>query len=241
MSDIGHNEPLLEIENLVVSYYKKEILRGVSMVVLAGEIVTLVGLNGSGKSTLMKAVAGIVRPKSGRIRLDGIDITSKQPQELARMGLGYLMQGNNVFPNLTVLEHLHLAAQAGGLRGHDLGAEKVWELFPALASSRHRRGGVLSGGERQMLAFSMLLVQKAKFWLLDEPSLGVSPQLVESLLGTVKELSVREGVTVLLVEQNIRGGLKISDRTYVLKNSTALREHLPSEILDQDNLEDIFF
>lgn len=240
MNDARRGEPLLEIENLAVSYYKKEILLGVSMVVLAGEVVTLVGLNGSGKSTLMKAVAGLVRPKSGRIRLGGVDVTGKRPHELARMGVGYLMQGSNVFPNLTVIEHLHLAAQAGGRRGPGF-TERAWELFPQLARYRHRRAGLLSGGERQMLGFSMLLVQGANFWLLDEPSSGVSPQLARSLLGAVKDLCVTEGVTALIVEQNIREGLSISDRSYVLKNSTALRECLPSEILDQDNLEDVFF
>jgi branched-chain amino acid transport system ATP-binding protein len=241
MSDHGRREPLLEVEDLAVSYYKKEILLGVSMAVRAGEIVTLVGLNGSGKSTLMKAVAGIVKPKAGRVKLGGADVTGKQPHELSRMGLGYLMQGSNIFPSLTVSEHLSLARQSGGRDTPGLDAEMVWQTFPNLASSRHRRGGLLSGGERQMLGFSMLLVQQAKIWLLDEPSMGVSPQLVEGLLATLKDLCVREGVTALLVEQNIREGLRIADRAYVLKNSSTLSECSPSEILDRENLEEIFF
>jgi len=242
MRNNGRNiSPLLNVENLVVSYYKKDILFGASLDVMAGEIVALVGANGSGKSTLLKTIAGVMRPKSGRITFDSADITGKEPNELARLGVGFLMQGNSIFPSLTVMEHLQLAAQILAQANLEERAEIVWKTFPKLALLRHKRAGLLSGGERQMLALAMLLIQKAKVWLLDEPSGGLAPQTVRLVMDVIKQVNQEESITVLLAEQNLREGLRISDKVYVLKNGLTFVEAHPEEILDNGRLEEIFF
>lgn len=240
MRNNGEHNPILKVEDLVVSYYKKEVLLGASLEVMPGEIVALVGTNGSGKSTLLKTVAGVVRSNSGRITFDGSDITGKQPNELARSGVGFLMQGGVVFPSLTVAEHLQLAVQ--GVKNLTNGRfRRVWELFPKLEAKKSRRAGLLSGGERQMLALSMLLVQGAKLWLLDEPSGGLAPDAVKVTMDFVSKINLEQGITVLLAEQNLVEAVRIADRAYVLKDGRTSVEENPEEILNNGKLEEIFF
>jgi branched-chain amino acid transport system ATP-binding protein len=240
MRNNGEHNPILKVEDLVVSYYKKEILLGASLEVMPGEIVALIGTNGSGKSTLLKTVAGVIRANSGRIIFNGSEITGKQSNELAHCGIGFLMQGSAVFPSLTVAEHLQLAAQVGK-NSADGRLELVWNLFPKLKGNRNKRGGLLSGGERQMLALSMLLVQGAKLWLLDEPSGGLAPDAVKVTMDFISKVNVEEGITVLLAEQNLAEAVRIADRAYFLKNGKTWLENEPKAILHNGRLEEIFF
>lgn len=235
-----HGKSLLEVENLVVSYYKKEILFGANLSVMPGEIVALVGANGSGKSTLLKTIAGLIKSKSGRIFFDGVEITNKDSYELAPLGIGLLLQGGVVFPSLTIIEHLQLANRALAKLDFEQRVDVVWNTFPALYPIRNKRAGVLSGGERQMLGFSNLLIQKARLWLLDEPTGGLAPEMSEVLWDTLGRLNSEEAVTVLLAEQNLDGALKASSRVYVIRNGLAYEE-MPQNILNSQNLEGFFF
>lgn len=232
---------ILRVEDLVVGYHKKDILFGASLHAQDGEIVALVGANGSGKSTLLKALGGLIKPKSGKVLYKGRDVTGMPPNELVHQGIGFLMQGGAIFPSLTVTEHFQLAVGAVATVSYEDRAGIVWDSFPALADARSRRAGLLSGGERQMLAFSMMLIQRTKVWLLDEPTSGLNPQMASTMIETVKTLSRSEGVTVLVVEQNLKEALGISDRVYVLRNGVTHAHSHPEEILDQDKLEEIFF
>jgi len=240
MRNNGEHNPILKVEDLVVSYYKKEILLGASLEVMPGEIVALVGTNGSGKSTLLKTIAGIIQPNSGKIILEGHSIVGKKPNDLCGVGVGFLMQGGVVFPSLTVSEHLHLAMQkkSGSTNGR---FARVWEMFPRLESNKNKRAGLLSGGERQMLALSMLVVQGAKLWLLDEPSGGLAPDAVKVTMDFISKVNVEEGITVLLAEQNLVEAVRIADRAYLLKNGKTWLENEPKAILHNGRLEEIFF
>lgn len=240
MRNNGEHNPILKVEHLVVSYYKKEILLGASLEVMPGEIVALIGTNGSGKSTLLKTVAGIIHPNSGKIILEGHSIVGKKPNDLCGVGVGFLMQGGVVFPSLTVSEHLHLAMQKKNGSTNGL-FERVWERFPKLKLNKNKRAGLLSGGERQMLALSMLLVQGAKLWLLDEPSGGLAPDAVKVTMDFISNVNMEQGITVLLAEQNLVEAVRIADRAYVLKDGKTSVEENPEEILNNGKLEEIFF
>lgn len=237
-----NNEPILRVEDLAASYYKKEVLTGVTLDVKAGEIVTLLGTNGSGKSTLLKTIMGLIKANSGRIIFNGSDITGKQPNEIFNLGICFLMQGNVIFESLTVIEHLKLAMNKNGKIFNEEKTEMVWETFPILSNIRNKRAGLLSGGERQMLALSMLLVQdNAKLWLLDEPSGGLAPQMVRKIIDTIDQINKEKRISILLVEQNLKEGLRIADRAYVLRNGQAFLEENPNAILNNGKLEEIFF
>ena len=237
--DRGMKGPEVAIEDLMVSYYKKDILMGLSLKVGAGEIVTLVGANGSGKSTLLKTVAGVMKARSGCVRLNGDDLTNKKSDELAHMGVAFLMQGGLVFPSLTVTEHLQLANQAMKRDDFNRRADAVWSTFPVLHSIRRSRAGFLSGGEKQMLGFSMLLMKDAKLWLLDEPTGNLASEAADILLSKVEEINDKEGITVLLAEQNLTTALRISNRAFVLRDGLAY-ERSPESILNS-SLEELFF
>lgn len=240
MRNNGEHNPILKVEDLSVSYYKKEILLSASLEVMPGEIVALVGTNGSGKSTLLKTIAGIIQPNAGKIILNGQDIVGKMPNELVGLGVGFLMQGGVVFPSLTVLEHLLLAVEKRN-GSNDRQFDHVWEMFPKLASSKNKRAGLLSGGERQMLALSALLVQGTKLWLLDEPSGGLAPDAVRVTMDFIGKVNAEQEITVLLAEQNLVEAVKIADRAYVLKDGKTSVEENPKEILNNGKLEEIFF
>ena len=240
MRSNGEHKSVLKVDNLVTSYYKREILQGVSLEVMPREIVALVGTNGSGKSTLLNTIAGVIRPKAGKVTFDGSDITGKQSYELANTGVGFLMQGGVVFRSLTVTEHLQMALQKRD-GSNNARFDQVWEMFPKLGSHKNKRAGFLSGGERQMLALSMLLVQSAKLWLLDEPSGGLAPDAVKVTMDFIRKLNIDQGITVLLAEQNLVEAVRIADRAYVLKNGKTSVEDNPEEILNNGKLEEIFF
>jgi ABC-type branched-subunit amino acid transport system ATPase component/ABC-type branched-subunit amino acid transport system permease subunit len=207
-------EPLLEVERINTAYGKSHILREVSLHVFPGEVVALLGRNGAGKTTTLASIMGAVPPRSGVVRFRGEAITRRPPEEIARLGIGLVPQGRRIFPNLTVLENLELAARPRANGGWTAG--RVFELFPALGTLRASRGDQLSGGERQMLAVGRALMGNADLLLLDEPFEGLAPTVIEVVVRALEEL--RKHATLLLVEQNAQLALGLADRAYVLSN-----------------------
>jgi branched-chain amino acid transport system ATP-binding protein len=206
---------VLEVDNLYVAYGQVSALHGVTLLVNAGEAVALVGANGAGKSTLFKSIVGFLRPRSGRLRLLGRDMTGVSPERRARLGLGYAPEGRRVFPGLTVRENLEVAVFASQAeRGQRL--DEAFALFPQLAERQGQLGWQLSGGQQQMLAIGRALMGKPQLLLLDEPSLGLSPKLADEVLAAVKAIVTRR-TAVLLAEQNVRKALACCDRAYVLE------------------------
>lgn len=206
--------PLLAIENVVAGYGEMQVLKGVSLRVEEGEIVSIVGPNGAGKSTVMKLVFGLLKPWEGRVRFDGDDISGMPPERIVRRGLCYVPQVENVFPTLTVEENLEMGAFI--LDGPIVERkERVFELFPRLAERRRQRAGKMSGGERQMVAMGRALMLDPKLLMLDEPSAGLAPLLVDMIFEKVADIN-RSGVAILMVEQNARKSLELAHRGYVL-------------------------
>jgi branched-chain amino acid transport system ATP-binding protein len=207
--------PLLEVAELHVYYGQIHAVKGISLAVLAGEIVTLIGANGAGKTTTLKTVSGLMRPLQGRIVFDGAPITALPPHEIVERGVVQVPEGRRVFQRLTVLENLVMGAYVR--RDRAAGAvERVFAMFPRLRERRTQIAGTLSGGEQQMLAIGRALMAEPKLLLLDEPSMGLAPVLVDFIFDTIREINAR-GVTILLVEQNAAMALAVAHRGYVLE------------------------
>ena len=208
---------LLEVSGLVAGYVPEvNILTGIDLKLERGEIVTVVGPNGAGKSTLLKVMFGLLRPRQGSVRLKGERIDSLQPHQVVRRGMGYVPQLENVFPSLTVEENLDIPARGMGRAEQHRRVDSLYELFPPLRSARRRPAGLLSGGQRQMVAMARALVPEPELLLLDEPSAGLAPEYVELVFQKILEIR-KSGVTILIVEQNARRALALSDRGYVLE------------------------
>ena len=222
---------LLEVRDLSAGYGDHEILRGLSLRVDVGELVAVIGPNGAGKSTLLKALAGLVRPRGGRIALQGADITGAGTRRIDEIGLCYVQQEANVFPSLSVWDNLTIGAWTAGA-ARDERARAVVELFPILAERRRARAGTLSGGERQMLAMAMALMVEPCLLLLDEPSAGLAPALQRLVFDRVREINAR-GLGILLVEQNARESLALCRRAYVLATGR-VRAEGPGDVLRDD-------
>jgi branched-chain amino acid transport system ATP-binding protein len=220
------SEPLLVVEGLCTDYGKIRILRDVSLTVGEGEVVALLGLNGAGKTTTLRSILGLTPPRSGTIRYDGRDITGRPPYRIARLGVGYVPEGRRMFKNLSTLENLQLAEN--GRRGGWTIA-RVLEHLPKLAELRARRAGRLSGGEQEMLAIGRALVSNPRLLLVDEPSQGLAPLVVEELYRMLGELK-HTGVAILLVEQNALLALKIADRAYVLDSGRVVHAGAAAEL-----------
>jgi len=232
----------LVTKEIEASYGKKKVLHGVSIEVREGEIVSIIGPNGAGKSTLLKVVFGLLKPTRGNVYFFGRDVTGKSPRQNIAEGMSYFIQGGEVFTNLSVEENLELGCY---ISNENLSIEKrkkeVFELFPKLADYKNKRAGLLSGGERQMLALGMLLMRKPKLLLLDEPSAGLAPVLVKQLTERIKEIRDRLGISVLLVEQNILQALSISERVYLLRMGKVEACDTPENIMREKMVEKIFF
>ncbi|MCB0207953.1 MAG: ABC transporter ATP-binding protein [Anaerolineae bacterium] len=208
---------LLEVENVHSYYGNIHALKGISLTVEKGEIVTLIGANGAGKSTTLKTISGIVRPRSGTVTLDGEDLSQFPAHEIVGKGLSQVPEGRGVFARLTVLENLELGAyirEDGKQIAEDI--ERVFGIFPRLKERQKQTAGTLSGGEQQMLAMGRAMLARPKVLLLDEPSMGLAPILVEGIFETVQTIN-KEGTTVLLVEQNALMALQIAHRGYVIQ------------------------
>jgi branched-chain amino acid transport system ATP-binding protein len=227
---------LLQISDLGVSYDDVPALSAVSLEVAKGEIVAIVGSNGAGKSTLIRTVAGIQRARSGRILFRGCDITAFDSHEICNLGIGQVAEGRQLFPNLTVLENLRLGAMLPRARSAAKESlDRVFMLFPQLAERRKQLAGTLSGGEQQMLAIGRCLASRPELIMLDEPSLGLAPKVVQQLLQTVVKLN-HDGLTVLLVEQNVAASLKISQHAHVLANGRIVLSGRGSALLNDDRV-----
>jgi ABC-type branched-subunit amino acid transport system ATPase component len=222
---------LLTVENVVSGYGETTVVNDVSINVAPGEIVVIIGPNGCGKSTLLKTIFGFVKPGSGKIALNGVDITGAKPFELVRKGMGFVPQTENVFASLSVMENLEMGGYT--TRAPDL--EEIFSMFPVLQEKKKERASSLSGGERQMLAMARALMTHPKMLLLDEPSAGLAPKMVEVVIEKIKEL--REGdLSVLLIEQNAKSALRIADRGYIMVMGKKMFEGKPDEILDNKEI-----
>jgi branched-chain amino acid transport system ATP-binding protein len=226
---------LLEVENVTTYYGQMRILEGLSLQVDAGELVCLLGGNASGKSTTLKTILGIVRPRTGRVLLDGEDVTSKAVPERISRGLAIVPENRRLFGHMTVRENLELGASLR--RGQDLTAdfERVHELFPRVYERRDQLAGTLSGGEQQMVAMGRALMSKPRLLLMDEPSMGLSPALVLQNFRIIKEVN-ETGVAVLMVEQNATMALTIADRGYVLATGELVLSGPAGELLESEDL-----
>jgi neutral amino acid transport system ATP-binding protein len=232
--------PVLAVEDLVVGYAAEvDILKGVSIRVEAHEIVAVVGPNGAGKSTLMKSIFGLLKPKSGRVMISGASISGLRPSEVARLGVGYVPQRSNVFPSLTVAENLEIGLSAAPHKSPSRRLEAMYDLFPRLAVRRRQTVGAMSGGERQMVAIARALMPEPRVLLLDEPSAGLAPMLVEGMFAQVSAIN-REGIAILIVEQNARAALALSHRGYVLDLGQNRHEGRGRDLLDDPRVAELY-
>jgi branched-chain amino acid transport system ATP-binding protein len=215
---------LLEVTDLHTFYGNIEALKGVSLKVEEGEVVTLIGSNGAGKSTTLRSISGLTPPREGSIKFDGKEIGEVPPQEIVQMGVSQAPEGRHVFSRMTVRENLDLGAYLRKDRSEiERDVERVYALFPRLKERERQKGGTMSGGEQQMLAIGRALMANPKLLLLDEPSMGIAPILVERIYETIAEIN-RQGTTILLVEQNANYALDVSKRGYVLETGKVALE-----------------
>jgi branched-chain amino acid transport system ATP-binding protein len=226
--------PLLAIEDLHAAYGLSRVLFGVSLQVQAGECVCLLGRNGVGKTTTMRSVMGFLAPTAGRILWKGADIAGWSPHRVARAGIGFVPEDRRIFAELTVWENLDVATRAAR-RGGDWTIDSVYQLFPVLRELRDRRGGFLSGGEQQMLTIARTLMGNPELLLLDEPSEGLAPLVVEALLRDIRALK-QQGMTILLAEQGVDFSLALADRVYILEKGTVRHTGPAAQLRDDQDL-----
>ena len=210
------NKPIIKVENISLSFAKREILDNISFSINEGEILGLLGPNGAGKSTMLMTICGDPRASQGTIVFDGLDITQLPTHEIARLGIAHAPEGRRIFPRMTVLENLLLGATANEAVDVDAQLSRVFALFPRLEERVEQRGGTLSGGEQQMLAIARALMSQPRLLLLDEPSLGLAPIIVREIFQAIRDLNRDEGMTVFLVEQNAHHALRLAHRGYVM-------------------------
>ncbi len=223
---------MLEVENLNVYYGAIHALKGVSFFIEKGEIITLIGGNGAGKSTTLNTISGLLRPRMGTAKFQGEELTNVPPQNIVRRGVVQVPEGRHIFPKLTVQENLEMGAYIYQDKDRiKADMESVMTRFPRLRERRKQLGGTLSGGEQQMLAIARALMTRPDLILLDEPSMGLSPILVEQIFETIREIN-EQGVTVLLVEQNAQMALSIADRGYVLETGHVTLQGNSAELLE---------
>jgi branched-chain amino acid transport system ATP-binding protein len=226
---------ILKVSQLRAGYGAVEVLRGVDLSVNAGETVALLGSNGAGKTTLNGVLSGLVKARSGQVTFEGQDITGWHARKVVQAGLIHVPEGRKVFPNLSVLENLSLGAFTRGRERRDANLEKIFGIFPRLREREKQLAGTLSGGEQQMLAIGRGLMAEPQLLILDEPSLGLSPLLVEEMFALIGQLKAN-GLAVLLVEQNVGQSLEIADRAYVMENGAIRFSGLPADLLASDTL-----
>ena len=223
---------MLDIEDVHTFYGNIEALRGVSLTVSEGEIVTLIGANGAGKSTLLMTICGNPQARSGSVRFDGSDITRTATFEIVRRGIAHAPEGRRIFPRMTVMENLQMGAVTGDPAHFDHDLERVMAMFPILAERADQRGGTLSGGEQQMLAIARALMSRPRLLLLDEPSLGLAPMVVRRIFEVTRAINAEQGMTVFLVEQNAYHALRLAHRAYVMVNGRITLTGGGRELLD---------
>lgn len=229
---------MLKLSKVHTHYGKIEALKGISLEVRQGEIVSLIGSNGAGKSTTLMAVSGIIKPTKGQIEFEGRRIDSLSPDAVVRLGISHVPEGRRIFPRLTVKENLLLGAY---LRKDNIEdeLEKIYGIFPILKERLNQSGGTLSGGEQQMLAIGRALMGKPRLLLLDEPSLGLAPIFVNKIFEVIREIN-REGVTVLLIEQNAHLALQVSNRGYILETGRIVHHDESHRLLKDEKVREAY-
>jgi branched-chain amino acid transport system ATP-binding protein len=236
MSSAISTTPLLAVRNVTTKYGNIVALRGVSIDVYPGEIVTLIGANGAGKSTLMMTIFGNPRAAAGQILFEGRDITHMPTHEIARLDIAQSPEGRRIFSRMTVMENLQMGAAVIGNAHFDEDLERVFAMFPRIKERINQRGGTLSGGEQQMLAIARALMSRPRLLLLDEPSLGLAPLIVKQIFDILADLNERTGLTVLLVEQNAFHALRLADRGYVMVNGEITMSGTGRELLEKPEI-----
>jgi branched-chain amino acid transport system ATP-binding protein len=227
---------MLSVENLDVFYGDAQALDNIAIEIEQGAIVTIVGANGAGKSSLIRTIAGMHKPARGRILYRGTDITGWPSHKVCDLGIGQVAEGRQVFPTLTVAENLAMGALVSRARaGRERNLDRVYAMFPVLAARRNQAAGTLSGGEQQMLAIGRCLMSDPELIMFDEPSLGLAPALVQSVLTTVRDLN-RDGLTCVLVEQNVAVSLKLASHAYVLENGRITLAGSGEQLLRDDRV-----
>ena len=226
------NDTILTVKDLTVHYGGIEAVKGISLEVREGEIVTLIGANGAGKSSTLRSIAGLVKPAGGEITFRGDNITGRDSAVIVKKGITLVPEGRRIFPDLTVLENLKVGAY---LRSDDIAGDIKWvyELFPRLKERSWQAGGTLSGGEQQMLAVGRALMARPKLIMMDEPSLGLAPLVVKDIFSIIKQIN-QQGVTILLIEQNANMALKVADKAYVMETGRITLSGTGRELLTND-------
>jgi branched-chain amino acid transport system ATP-binding protein len=226
---------LLEVKDLKVAYGKIQAIKGISLNVKQGEIVTLVGANGAGKTTLLKTISGILKPAAGVIKFDGKDIQGIAPHNRVLEGLCQAPEGRGIFPGMTVLENLEMGKYARKDWKSELSEdiERIYTLFPRLKERQNQAGGTLSGGEQQMLSIGRALMSRPRLLLLDEPSMGLAPMFIQQIFKIIREIQ-SQGVSILLVEQNAAQALSCANRAYILETGSIVKEGAGKDLLNDD-------
>lgn len=230
---------LLTVKDLRVAYGQIEALKGVSLEINQGEVVAILGANGAGKTTLMRSISGLLPKKSGAVKLGDVDITRTPAEKIVRLGIAQSPEGRRVFGTLSVAENLVLGGFTQPAKSRQESLEMVYAMFPRLAERRHQLSGTLSGGEQQMLAIGRALIAKPRLLLLDEPSLGLAPIIVQGIFASLRKIA-DSGVTVLLVEQNARAALKLADRGYVLEVGQIVMSGAASTLLQSPDIQEAY-
>ncbi|NLW23928.1 MAG: ABC transporter ATP-binding protein [Clostridia bacterium] len=228
---------MLEIKNLNVHYGVIHALKGISLTVNEGEIVTLIGANGAGKTTTLRTISGLIKPSSGQVLLDGKDITNVPASDKVELGISQVPEGRRIFPEMTVFENLELGAFLRKDKAEiKKDIEQVYDLFPILKDRKKQTAGTLSGGEQQMLAMGRALMSRPRILLLDEPSMGLAPLLVREIFNIITDIN-KSGTTILLVEQNASMALSIADRAYVLENGSIVMSGSGKELAKSSEIQ----
>jgi branched-chain amino acid transport system ATP-binding protein len=230
---------LLEVDDIHTYYGNIHALKGVSLSVEQGEVVTLIGGNGAGKTTTLNTISGILRPRTGAVRLDGQDLETVAPHKIVGLGVVQVPEGRRTFSRLTVEENLKMGGYTVSKQDVDEGVTRAYEMFPRLKERRGQVAGTLSGGEQQMLAMGRALMSKPKVLLLDEPSMGLAPVLVDAIFDTIRKLHA-EGTTILLIEQNARMALQVADRGYVIESGGILLTDTAANLRDNEEVQNSY-
>ncbi len=232
--------PLLKLNDIHCYYGNIHALKGVSFEIYHGEIRTLIGANGAGKSTVLMAISAILKPRQGEILYDGMPVAGRAPDELVQAGLCQVPEGRRIFPDMTVGENLEMGAYCrSGRAAIKANLEMVYDLFPVLSKRRRQAGGSLSGGEQQMLALGRALMSQPELLLLDEPSLGLAPLMVEKIFSLIERIA-GEGITILLVEQNAQAALRLADYGYVMESGKIILEAPARKLLQDERVKEAY-
>ena len=238
---------MLRVENIEVLYKGVIlVLKGLSLDVPDGTIVTLIGANGAGKSTTLKAISGLLKPEEGKVTrgkiiFNGIEIQNKDPEEISKLGIIQVIEGRPIFEHLTIEENLEVAFSSSSKDSLKGNKERVYRYFPRLKNLRNSKAGYLSGGEQQMLVIGRALMANPSVLLLDEPSLGLAPLLVQDIFRIIKEIHEVEGVSILLVEQNARAGLRLAEYGYVMENGKIVLDGPTNELIENEDVKEFYF